>query len=163
MRYPDKLMRVPTATTRPMRPGETQGVGHFFITEKEAADKIAKGEFLEYFKYNRYLYGTLLQPVLDALKIGKDVLLEVDVRGAREVLKVFPDTITIFIRAADAQELRQRLIDRNTEQLADIEERVAYAEKELIAAKKEYAHLVVNPTGYPERAIAETEHILGIA
>ena len=161
-KYPSQLRRIPTATTRVMRAGEKNGVGHYFISKKEFENKISNGQLLEHFEFDDHLYGTLRQPVIDVLGNGTDAILEVDVRGAREVRQNFPVAISIFIKASTPADLRRRLLIRGTESMKNIEQRLSYAARELSIANREYDHIVVNPAGHPEKAVAEIEKLLKV-
>lgn len=157
-----ELVKCPTATTRPIRPGEVDGVDHVYLSKHEFQKKVEASEFLEYFEYDHQLYGTLRQPVVDALALGKDVLLEIDVRGASVVRQRFPDAILIFINAASREELERQLRGRQTNTEKDIDLRLSYVDQELKAAQDEYDHVVINPPGHPEQAVAKIEKILAL-
>ncbi len=106
-----------SATTRPAREGENDGVDYWFLSTEEFQERRRRGEFLEcaeVFSGGEW-YGTLEQPVTDKLNQGKDVILEIDVTGALLVLKRFPAAITIFIHPGDLKSLEARLRGRGTE------------------------------------------------
>ena len=132
-----------SVTTREPREGEIDGVNYFFISREEFEDGIEKGRFLEYNIYNNNYYGTDKDMVLDKINAGTDVFLEIDVNGAHNIKKIFPDALLIYIAPPSMEELERRLIDRGTEDMEKIRQRLAIAEKEL----KEigfYDYVVVN-------------------
>ena len=102
-----------SATTRAPRPGE--GVNYYFMTRDEFTRKISAGEMLEYAEYVGNLYGTPRDMVREKTAQGYDVILEIEVDGARQVLKKTPDAIAIFLLPPSAEELAQRLCGRGTE------------------------------------------------
>lgn len=104
-----------SATTRAPRPGERDGVNYYFMTRDEFAHKISAGEMLEYAEYVGNLYGTPRDMVREKTAQGYDVILEIEVDGARQVLKKTPDAIAIFLLPPSAEELAQRLCGRGTE------------------------------------------------
>ena len=104
-----------SATTRAPRPGERDGVNYYFMTRDEFAHKISAGEMLEYAEYVGNLYGTPRDMVREKTAQGYDVILELEVDGARQVLKKTPDAIAIFLLPPSAEELAQRLCGRGTE------------------------------------------------
>lgn len=102
-------------TTRPMRSNESEGKDYSFIDAKEFEDRIANGEFLEYATVHGSYYGTSRSRVESLIAEGVDVILEIDVQGAADVLKKLPEAVSIFILPPSFQELEQRLRARNTE------------------------------------------------
>ena len=104
-----------SATTRAPRPGERDGVNYYFMTRDEFTRKISAGEMLEYAEYVGNLYGTPRDMVREKTAQGYDVILEIEVDGARQVLKKTPDAIAIFLLPPSAEELAQRLCGRGTE------------------------------------------------
>jgi guanylate kinase len=133
-----------SATTREPRPGEIEGQSYFFLTHKEFDDLISKGEMLEYaIVHGENKYGTPKKPVLDALAQGKNVILEIDIQGARQVRKSMPDAKLIFIAPPSWDELVSRLRTRGTESAEEQAKRLDTARKEL-AAQDEFDFVVVN-------------------
>ncbi len=146
-----------SSTTREPREGEVDGINYYFISKEEFEDKIKKGDFLEYNYYNNNYYGTLKENVLDRINEGIDVFLEIDVNGAHNIKKMFPDAILIYIAPPSMEELKRRLTDRGTEDIEKINQRLEIAEKEL----KEidfYDYVVVNDK--IDVAIEEVNNIL---
>jgi guanylate kinase len=136
-----------SATTRPPRAGEVEGVDYFFLTHDEFARRRAAGDFLEckeVFGRGDW-YGTLNSTVTAGLKHGKWVVLEIDVEGALSVVPQHPDAITIFVHCGSLDELRRRLRGRATETEASLERRLEVARRELALADR-YRHTVVNQT-----------------
>lgn len=132
-----------SSTTRLPREGEVDGVNYFFITKEDFKDKIKNEEFLEYNYYNENYYGTSKKNVLDKINSGIDVFMEVDVNGAHNIKKMFPDAILIYIAPPSIEELKRRLINRGTESIEKINQRLEIADKEL----KEidfYDYVVIN-------------------
>lgn len=143
MEEDSNVYRSVSATTRSPRAGEVNGVHYYFMTEDEFLDSVGKNEFLEYVKtYNTY-YGTLKKDVEDKLSEGKDVFLEIDVKGALNLRKSNIDAVYIFVAPIDISILRERLIGRGTESLEKIEERLSISSWELSKAK-EYDYLLIN-------------------
>lgn len=136
-----------SATTRPPRGSEQDGVDYHFLSDAEFARRIAGGEFLECVEvFGRgHWYGTLWSEVRGSLSRGKWVILEIDVDGAREVLRQYPEAVTIFIRPDSMDELERRLRSRGTEKEDAIQRRLAVARHELQQADH-YEYQVVNVT-----------------
>lgn len=132
-----------SATTRNKRESEIDGVDYFFLTEEQFVKKIHNNEFLEWEKCYDYYYGTLKTYVLDIINNGNSVLLEVDVNGALNIKKIYPETLLIFIEPPSLEELSTRLKNRKTETNKDFEKRIKRAEMEL-SMKNDFDYSVVN-------------------
>ena len=133
-----------SATTRPARPGEIDGVHYYFVDDAEFDRLIAEDELLEYaVVHNRSRYGTPRAPIDAALAEGKTVLLEIDLQGARQVRKAEPAATLIFLLPPTWDELVQRLVGRGTEGAEERARRLRTAKVEL-AAQNEFDHLIVN-------------------
>jgi guanylate kinase len=158
-RYPDRLRLSVSATTRPPRPGEVDGVDYYFLTPTEFARRRQAGEFLECCEvFGRgHWYGTLLSEVRPSPNDQKWVILDIDVDGAEKVLSRFPDVPTIFLRPSSDAELECRLRARGTESEEAIQRRLEVARRELARADK-YRFQVVNDT--VEQAVHEIGEIL---
>lgn len=130
-------------TTRQMRPGEVDGVDYFFRSKEEFEELIAKGEMLEYAEYVGNYYGTPLSYVEETLAQGKDVFLEIEVQGAKQVKEKVPDGVFIFLTPPDLEELRSRIVGRGTDSIEVIDERMRVA-KEEIEMMALYDYAVVN-------------------
>lgn len=134
-----------SATTRLPRPGEVDGVDYDFLSREEFLRRKKRGEFLECFEVyaGGAWYGTLRETVDRALARGEWIVLEIDVKGAGEVLKVYPDARTIFILPPDAETLRRRLSGRGSESAASLETRIEQGRAE-IAQSDRYQYKIVN-------------------
>ena len=134
-----------SATTRLQRPGETDGVSYHYLTKDQFRTHIENDNFLEYTEvFGRGdLYGTLGEPVDQALEDGKWIILELDVVGALKVLKIHPDAITIFVHPGSVEELENRLRGRGTESEEALTRRLEVARGELEASSN-YKNIVYN-------------------
>lgn len=134
---------VVTATTRPPRPEEKEGVDYIFVRREQFAEMIEKGELLEYaIVYGDYK-GIPKDQVRKALGSGKDVLMRVDVQGAATVHKISPEAMLIFLTTSSEDELVQRLKKRETEKSEDLKLRIATARQEFKRIA-EFDYVVVN-------------------
>lgn len=139
-----KFLRSVSCTTRPRRQGEQDGKDYYFISEKNFLSLIKKGALLEYEKIFGAYYGTSKKVLSDAYQQGKDLLLAIDVKGARKVKKALKkNVITIFILAPKLKTLVERLRERSTENKKDIEKRVGRVKMELSYAA-DYDYVIVN-------------------
>ena len=132
-----------SATTRSPRPGEQEGVDYFYMDESAFRKRIEENNFLEYARYAGNFYGTPYSFVEGLLQEGKDVILEIDLKGARQVMERKPDCISVFILPPSMQELESRLRGRGTEDEEKIRRRLAAADEE-IAHADEYTYQLVN-------------------
>jgi len=132
-----------SATTRLLRPGETNGTHYHFLSRPEFERRVAGGEFIEWAEYGGNLYGTLRQEIEKGLTAGKHVVLDIEVAGARQVRERFPNSVHVFVLPPSAGILAERLRGRNTEEPAAVARRLAIAADELLAAR-EYEYVVVN-------------------
>lgn len=130
-------------TTRAPRPGEADGREYYFVQREAFETAVAENGLLEYAQYNGNYYGTPRAMVEEQLAKGVDVVLEIEIEGARKVRKAFPDAVLIFILPPSYEALRRRLTDRNTEPPEVVERRLAAAKRELCCAG-EYDYLIVN-------------------
>jgi len=148
-----------SATTRPPRPGEVDGVDYHFFSEEEFRGRRDRGEFLECYEvYGAgWWYGTLASEVAAGLEAGEWVLLAIDVHGAFSVVDRYPDAITIFLRPSSLEELQRRLRGRQSDDEEAIQRRLEQAKSELALAGW-YRHQVVNDD--LERAVQEICAIL---
>ncbi len=127
---PDIVFSV-SATTRRMRDNEKNGVDYFFLTEEEFRKKIESDEFTEWEKFYDYYYGTFKKYINENLNNGKNVLLEIDVKGALAIKEKYPDSVLIYIVPPSFEELKIRLKNRQTEDEVDYQKRIERAELEL--------------------------------
>lgn len=132
-----------SATTRAPREGEVNGVHYHFLTRDEFERKIAEKEVLEYTEYCGNYYGTLKKSVDDLLKAGKDAILKIEVEGAMNIKKMFPEARLVFILPPSWEILEKRLRDRGTETEDKIAERTLQARREVEYARN-YDYLIVN-------------------
>ena len=134
-----------SATTRPPRPDELNGIDYHFLSADEFDEKRLAGEFLEYKEVfgQGYWYGTLLAKIDDGLRLGKWVILEIDVAGAMSVIDRVPDAITIFIHPGSMEELERRLRNRQTDNEEAIVRRLEVATQEM-ANRHQYEYQVIN-------------------
>jgi guanylate kinase len=142
---PVPLVRSVSATTRPPRPDEVDGVDYHFLHNGDFAERRKRGDFIECFEVfgQSYWYGTLWSEVTSGLDAGKWVVLEIDVQGALAVVQRFPDAITIFLRPSSRKELERRLRDRGTETEEALRRRLSEADHELAQANR-YRYQVIN-------------------
>ena len=155
-RVPELELSV-SATTRQARPGETQGVDYWFLSDDEFRRRIAEGDFVEHAEYSGNRYGTLRSELERRSQGGIPVLLEIEVQGARQVREAMPDAVQIFIEPPSEEALRERLVGRGTDDAEAVEERLRVAREEL-AAKDEFPHRVVNDR--LEDAVSAVERIV---
>lgn len=134
-----------SATTRSPRPGEVDGTSYYFLSDEEFRRRIAAGEFVEWAEVHGHLYGTLVSEVKRLLAKGHSLVLEIDVQGALNVRKVYPDAVLIFIEPPSLQVLEERLRGRGTEDEASIELRLKNARHEMELADQ-YDVRIVNDT-----------------
>ena len=153
----EHVVRSVSATTRAPRPGEEEGREYFFLERAAFESGVAAGGFLEWVEYSGHLYGTLRADVEAKLAGGDDVILEIELTGARAVRKSMPAVVTVFIAPPSMAELSQRLRGRGTEPDEVIARRLQIAEME-VAAAGEFDHVVVNDDA--QRAAAEVAAII---
>jgi guanylate kinase len=158
-RYPTVWLSV-SATTRPPRPGEVDGVHYHFVDDATFDAMVAEGEFLEWaVVHGRHRYGTPKAPVLARLAEGRPALLEIDLAGARQVRSAMPDARFVFLAPPSVEELVRRLVGRGTENEAERARRLATAEVEMAAAP-EFDHVIVNDD--VRRATDELVAVMGL-
>ena len=133
-----------SATTRPPRPGDEEGVTYFFHTRESFERMIEENELLEYAEYNGNYYGTPASPAKAHYDAGETVIFVIETVGAQKVKKHFPDAVTVFLAPPSFEELRARITGRHTEKEEEIEKRLKIAEREMEIGKKEYDYVVVN-------------------
>lgn len=146
-----------SATTRPIRPGEVDGVNYFFVDHDAFHRMIDRQELLEYAEYVGNFYGTPEAPLDDALSKGQDILLDIEVQGAMNVKKRRPDAVSIFLMAPSFSELEKRLTGRGDTAADIVQNRLKQARWEYSHAH-EYDYLVVNDQ--VDKAVAEIAAII---
>ena len=139
----DNFDKSVSATTRSMRKGEKDGFQYHFISKEDFEKQAGDGSFLEWAEYSGYYYGTPKKFVDDKLAAGINVILEIEVQGAMQVMESSEGAYYIFIVATTTGELRKRLLKRGTDSFAEIEKRMIIAEEEL-KYKKHYDCIIVN-------------------
>lgn len=151
MKHDPMLALSVSATTRPRRPGEAEGREYFFLDRNEFERWIREGLFLEWAEYTGNLYGTPAKAVQEHLERGSDVVLEIELKGAKEILSQCPEAVMIFIVPPSLGELERRLRGRRTESEQAISSRLARAREELADVQKKveqglppFHHVIVN-------------------
>lgn len=146
-----------SATTRQPRVGEVDGKNYYFLTKQKFEEIAAQGGFLEYANVYGNYYGTPLAKIQQRLEDGQDVLLEIDIQGALNVMKRCPDGLFIFLLPPSISELEHRLRGRGSETEESIARRMGNAKKEIDIGRK-YRYVVVNDT--VEKAVGTIKQIL---
>lgn len=153
---PGMLLSV-SVTTRPQRPGEIEGVHYFFRTQEEFDELRSSNQLMEFAEFAGNSYGTPKQWVETQLKAGLDVLLEIEVQGAKQIRQRFPSAVLIFVSPPSFEALRSRLVGRNTETSEKIALRLTKAQQEL-REKYLFHYEVVNDN--VEEAVMNLAHIV---
>jgi guanylate kinase len=151
-----------SCTTRPARAGEAEGQDYQFLTEPEFTARMKAGEFLEHAQVHGHHYGTLLRPIVENLKSGRDVLIDIDTQGAATIRnskdKFIRDSLAdVFIMPPDVEELRRRLTKRGTETTEQIEVRLTAAIREM-ESWPQYRYTIISRT--TEEDLQKFRHIL---
>ncbi len=147
-----------SATTRKPRKGEADGINYFFLSREDFLKKAAEGQFFEYQEYVGNLYGTPKDYIERMVEEGKDVVLDIECRGAAEIKRQMPGAVLIFLTPPSFDELKSRLIARSTDSMEVIEMRIRKAEQEM----KEiygYDYYVIND--YLQKAVGLVRNIIG--
>ena len=158
-RHPELWLSV-SATTRPPRPGEEEGVHYFFHSQESFQELVASGGLLEWATFAGNSYGTPRGPVEQQLSAGVPVLLEIELEGARQVRRSFPSGFQIFLAPPSFSELERRIRGRGTDAEDAIRRRLARAEQEL-KAQDEFDAVVINDA--LDTALAELERLMGLS
>jgi guanylate kinase len=132
-----------SATTRPPRPGEVDGVDYHFLTEAQFDERLAAGDFVEHAGYSGHRYGTLRSELQGRLDAGVPVVLEIEIQGARQIREAMPDAVQVFIAPPSLDALKARLVGRGTNSPRDMDARMRTAREEM-EAQPEFRHVVVN-------------------
>jgi guanylate kinase len=132
-----------SATTRPLRPGETDGKDYYFLSDGEFDQRVAANGFLEWATYGHHRYGTLVSEVQRIFDGGSHAILDIEIEGARQVRQQFSDAVTVFLLPPSGAKLVGRLRGRDTENDEQVARRLSRAQEELRAAS-EYDYVVVN-------------------
>ena len=147
-----------SATTRAPRPGEVNGINYHFITKEDFLHRIEHGEMLEYTEYCGNFYGTPKKEAEDVLRSGKNLILEIEVEGAKNVKAIYPEAVLVLLLPPSYSVQEQRLRGRGTETEEKILQRLARAKEEILCADA-YDYVVYN---YDGRDLEAAESILGI-
>ena len=152
LKHDFKFHFVVTATTRPARDGEREGVNHHFLTRERFKEMIEQNELLEWAEVYGNFYGVPRTQVREALRAGKHVLCRVDVQGAERLRALVPDAVFVFVMPPNLEVLRERLLARNQDTPESIERRMAAAESEIDQAKY-FDYEVVNEDGMLDESV----------
>ncbi len=136
-----------SATTRPPRDNEVDGQDYFFVSREQFESDIEQDRLLEYAKvYGGRYYGTLAEPVLQALAAGKVVILEIEIDGTIQVIGRFPETVAIYLLAPSPDDQQSRLVGRRKDSAEAIAERLSKADGEIRYAQEcgAYRHFIIN-------------------
>ena len=148
-----------TATTRPRRGGEYDGVDYHFVSRQDFEAMIANGELLEWANVYDNYYGVPKAQVRDALRRGEDVILKIDVQGAETVRRIVPDALFIFLAPPSEAELERRLRGRRSETDDELATRIEQARHELQEAAR-FDYTIVHHTDATDEAALEIEDII---
>ena len=147
------------ATTRASRPGEKEGYDYYFVSREKFQEMIDNNELLEWAEVYGNLYGRTKEPIRQALRQGKDVIVRIDVQGAATYKKILPQAVLVFICTVSREELEKRLRKRRTESAEELEVRLKTAEKEL-AQLGIFDYIIINREGEIERTVADVMAII---
>ena len=153
----DQIKLSVSATTRKPRNGEVHGVNYFFIEKEEFTKMIENGEFLEYAQIYDNFYGTPKAAIIDCLEKGQDVILEIEMQGARQIKEVYPEGVFIFVLPPSLEELKSRIVGRGTETQEEIEKRFSCAFEEINQIVN-YDYFIVNED--IEKSVSDVEAII---
>ena len=153
----DQIKLSVSATTRKPRNGEVHGVNYFFIEKEEFAKVIENGEFLEYAQIYDNFYGTPKAAIIECLEKGQDVILEIEMQGARQIKEVYPEGVFIFVLPPSLEELKSRIVGRGTETQEEIEKRFSCAFEEINQIVN-YDYFIVNED--IEKSVSDVEAII---
>jgi guanylate kinase len=151
-----QLVDLITYTTRKMRAGEFEGNPYHFVSEEKFRELMAKGFFLETANVHGNLYGTPRDQVDIAAAEGKCVIADVDVQGAKKLIEIYPEAVTVFLMPPSIEALRERFIKRGITSEEDLAKRLDSARREL-AQSKDFNHLIVN-----DRLDSAYEEVCGV-
>jgi guanylate kinase len=146
-----QVVPIVTATTRAQRPGEIDGVHYHFLSDEAFRRLIERGGLLEHANNHGHWYGTPIDQVRGILAAGRDAILTISPEGARNVRRLVPDALLIFVMPPNMEALAERLRRRGSESGASLARRRRDAER-WISESHDYDHVVVNETGRPEQA-----------
>ncbi len=139
----DNIAQTVSVTTRAPREGEIDGKDYYFVSEEEFLKRVDAGDFIEYVNYGKNYYGTLKSEVINLCNLGKNVILVIEVNGAFNIKKAFPDSESIFIIPPSIEELRNRIVSRGQNTDDEINTRLSIAAEEM-KLKDRYDYCVIN-------------------
>ena len=148
-----------SATTRPPRSDEINGVEYHFLDQAEFEDLIQCGGFLEWVKYGGHYYGTLKSTMESTIETGKDLILEIDVHGAKKIKDLGIRYTSIFLLPPSLESLEKRLRNRRTESDSELQQRLLTAKSEFDYIA-DYEYCIQNPDNYVEEAVTQIRHII---
>ena len=148
-----------SATTRPPRSDEVDGVDYHFLDQNKFEDLIQRGGFLEWVKYGGHYYGTLKSTIESTIESGKDLILEIDVHGAKKIKDLGIRYTSIFLLPPSLESLEKRLRNRKTESDSELQQRLLTAKSEF-GCVKEYNYCIVNPDHNVEEAVTQIRNII---
>jgi guanylate kinase len=149
-----------TATTRPARDGEQDGIDYFFMTEAEFRGKLDRGEFIEHsVNHGKHLYGIPIEGLRAGMRTGDDVLVTPDVKGAATLRALIPQAISIFLAPANLEELKLRIADPKSGRTEDLETRMRTASAEM-RRMGEFDYVVVNENGKLDESVEAVKAII---
>lgn len=153
----DQIKLSVSATTRKPRNGEVHGVNYFFIEKEEFTRMVENGEFLEHAQIYDNFYGTPKAAIIECLEKGQDVILEIEMQGARQIKEVYPEGVFIFVLPPSLEELKSRIVGRGTETQEEIEKRFSCAFEEINQIVN-YDYFIVNED--IEKSVNDVEAII---
>ena len=153
----DEIKLSVSATTRKPRNGEVHGVNYFFIEKEEFTNMIENGEFLEYAQIYDNFYGTPKSAIIECLEKGQDVILEIEMQGAKQIKEVYPEGVFIFVLPPSLEELKSRIVGRGTETQEEIEKRFSCAFEEINQIVN-YDYFIINED--IEKSVNDVEAII---
>ena len=153
----DQIKLSVSATTRKPRNGEVHGVNYFFLEKEEFTTMIENGEFLEYAQIYDNFYGTPKSAIIECLEKGQDVILEIEMQGAKQIKEVYPEGVFIFVLPPSLEELKSRIVGRGTETQEEIEKRFSCAFEEINQIVN-YDYFIVNED--IEKSVNDVEAII---
>ena len=155
----DNLVFSVSATTRPKRAGEIEGINYFFKSKQEFKQMIEKGELIEWAEFVGNFYGTPKKYIEDQVKANKDIILEIEVEGAKQIKQILPNALFIFLAPPSIEVLYKRLKERSTESEEKILARVEKSKQELQEINQ-FENLVINEEGKIEETAQTQEESL---
>ena len=154
----DEYVLSVSLTSRPMLKGEAEGVNYYYVTREEFEDRIKSGDVLEYTEYCGNYYGTPKAPAINAIESGKNLLLEIEVDGAMQIKKAFPEAILVMILPPNVNVQRERLVSRGRDSDESIQKRLARTREELKFADG-YDYVFLNEDGRADEVADNFEYV----